>query len=273
MKLYELLQKPKPYEFASSIWTDKHIASQMLSAHLNPDIDAASYSPKRRERVQSFLYDRLVLSPGKKLIDLGCGPGLYAKYFAQNSIIVTGIDISENSIEYAKKSAAEEGLNIEYLVKDYRNSFGIDCFDAAICVWEDYGVLPPKDRVTFLKNVYDSLHKGGKFALDVLSDSVWDSFNEDSSWYTSESGFFRAYPHTVLHKTWLYPKERSFCNVDVVIDDTITAYYIHQTLFTPKRITAELENAGFIVESILGGLDGMSYSDKSQQIGVVAIKR
>lgn len=273
MILYELLQKPKPYEIAASIWTDEHIAAQMLCAHLNPDIDSASYNPKRMERVQSFLYDRLELSPEKKLIDLGCGPGLYTKYFAQRGIAVTGIDISINSIEYAKKSAKELGLDIEYLIKDYRNSFGIDCYDAAMCVWEDYGVLSLEDRLKFLENIYKSLHVGGRFAFDVLADSVWDSLKEDASWYTSESGFFRSYPHTVLHKTWLYPEQRSFCNSDIVIDDTITAYYIHQTLFTPQRVTEELSKAGFYVENILGGLDGIPYDEKSKQIGIVAIKR
>jgi len=45
------------------------------------------------------------------ILDLGCGPGLYAERFAIKGHKVTGIDFSENSIKYAKKSAAENNLN------------------------------------------------------------------------------------------------------------------------------------------------------------------
>ena len=36
MNLFNLLQKPQPYETDASIWTDKYISPQMHEAHLNP---------------------------------------------------------------------------------------------------------------------------------------------------------------------------------------------------------------------------------------------
>ena len=36
-----------------------------------------------------------------KILDLGCGPGLYAELLAKKGHSITGVDFSENSIQYA----------------------------------------------------------------------------------------------------------------------------------------------------------------------------
>ena len=54
----------------------------------------------------------LKLKEGKRVIDFGCGPGLYATRLAQKGAFVTGIDFSENSINYARTAAMEKGLSI-----------------------------------------------------------------------------------------------------------------------------------------------------------------
>ena len=78
MNLYDLLQKPQPYEMDASIWTDPSISPRMHEAHLDPASDAASYRPERREKICLHLMNKLNLQKGSRLLDLGCGPGLYA---------------------------------------------------------------------------------------------------------------------------------------------------------------------------------------------------
>ncbi|MDF2803240.1 MAG: cyclopropane-fatty-acyl-phospholipid synthase [Anaerocolumna sp.] len=272
MNLYDILQKPEVYNYGESIWTDAYIAPQMLLAHLDSLTDAASYNVERIHKVQSYLVNRLELVAGKNLIDLGCGPGLYTNYFGKLGVHVTGIDISESSILYAKEQAMKAGVDISYLVSDYRNPFGTNCYNSAMCIYEDYGVMSQKDRIAVLNNVNKALKYDGRFALDVTAASVWDTLSEDSNWYSLGKGFFRPHPHVVIYKRWLYPKEKAYCDAHVVIDDNITVYYTFQTLFTPESISGELKQAGFIVEDILGGLDGTPYDEKSSQIGIIARK-
>ena len=277
MNLFSLLQKPQPYEADTSIWTDKFINPKMHEAHLDPSHDAASFCPERREEICVYLFNELNLSAGKKLLDLGCGPGLYSQRFAQEGIIVTGIDISEYSLSYAQKKADEAGLDINYVLSDYRETFGLAEYDAAVIIYKDYGVLSYNDRMVFLKNVYSSLRVGGKFAIDVHSEKMWVSLvadiNEKQSWYTEESGFLRPHPHTVINKTWLYQEEKASCDVSVVIDDEVTRYITYDTYFTPERITSELEEAGFSVDVILNSLDGTQYDGNDVQLAVIASKR
>jgi len=172
MNLFNLLQKPQLYERDASIWTDKFINPQMNEAHLNPTNDAASYRPERREKICSYLISKLNLNKGTKLLDLGCGPGLYAQRFAQAGVSVTGIDMSEYSINYARSQAEKSGLEITYILQDYREPFGVNGFDAVVIISEDYGVLSYADRLKFLGNVFSSLRPGGKFAFDVASSEL-----------------------------------------------------------------------------------------------------
>ena len=56
------------------------------------------------------------------LLDLGCGPGIYAELFYQYGYQVTGIDLSKRSISYAQASAKQKGFDIIYLRSDYTKS-------------------------------------------------------------------------------------------------------------------------------------------------------
>ena len=118
---------------------------------------------------------------------------------------MTGVDQSAYSINYAKSQAEKTGLAITYILRDYREPFAADGFDAAVIISEDYGVLSPADRARFLGNVYAALRPGGKFALDVSSERAWEKLKENTGWYTQESGFLRPHPHVVLTRTWLFP--------------------------------------------------------------------
>ncbi|MCB1660659.1 MAG: hypothetical protein KDI39_20765, partial [Pseudomonadales bacterium] len=49
--ILQLQQKPAPFTPREPLfWNDPHISSQMLKAHLNPDIDAASRKPETIDR-------------------------------------------------------------------------------------------------------------------------------------------------------------------------------------------------------------------------------
>lgn len=83
---------------AEHFWTDPHIARQMLAAHLDPTTDAASRRPETIQRSVAWIVQTLGLRPGNRVLDLGCGPGLYAIRLAQDGLQVTGVDFSQNSI-------------------------------------------------------------------------------------------------------------------------------------------------------------------------------
>jgi ubiquinone/menaquinone biosynthesis C-methylase UbiE len=54
------------------------------------------------------------IAPGQRLLDVGCGSGQTAIPAAHRGLQVTGIDIAENLIEYARRRARAEGLVVRF---------------------------------------------------------------------------------------------------------------------------------------------------------------
>ena len=50
---------------------------------------------------------------------LGVGPGLYTTRFSEQGAVVTGIDLSKRSLDYARAIAAKSNLHIDYVLKNY----------------------------------------------------------------------------------------------------------------------------------------------------------
>ena len=103
--LFSLLQtvteRPRPFSVytASDLWTDEHTSGQMLAYHLNGDVDISSRRTSFIDDSVRWLEERFELSNNSRVIDFGCGPGLYTTRLARLGSEVHGIDFSARSIE------------------------------------------------------------------------------------------------------------------------------------------------------------------------------
>ncbi|MEA4889016.1 MAG: methyltransferase domain-containing protein [Clostridiaceae bacterium] len=212
------------------------------------------------------------MKPEDTVVDLGCGPGLYSSELARQGLKVTGIDLSENSIRYAKEHQPEQ--NIQYIRESYLNPFGREQFNAALLIYEDYGVLNPENRIILLKNIHDALMPGGHFAFDLCSLAALEKRKIASkpNWYIADSGFWRPHRHVVLEKTFFYEDIPVTCDFYAVLDSKLSIYRVWQTFFTPEAITQELEENGFRVERILSDLTGEPFQSDSPAFGVLCKK-
>lgn len=84
-ELKEITSKPQPYEFytAKDLWTDEHVSKKMLAYHLNESVDAASRNHAFIDRSCAWIIHKFGLGDGSKVIDFGCGPGLYTSRLAE----------------------------------------------------------------------------------------------------------------------------------------------------------------------------------------------
>jgi 2-polyprenyl-3-methyl-5-hydroxy-6-metoxy-1,4-benzoquinol methylase len=77
--------------------------------------------------------ERLAITPGTKMLDLGCGAGQIAIPAARAGVMVTGVDIATNQIEQARARARDEGLNIQFEEGDAEMlSYADGSFDVVI---------------------------------------------------------------------------------------------------------------------------------------------
>ena len=148
-QLTELQQKPAPFTPGEALfWNDPHISTQMLKVHLDPNVDAASRRPETIDRSIQWLIKMLGLKTGASILDLGCGPGLYASRFARAGLQVTGMDYSRNSIDYASQYASENNVNVTYRYQNYLELADENQYDAAFLIYGDFCPLNTEQRST-----------------------------------------------------------------------------------------------------------------------------
>ncbi len=275
LKLAALQDKPEPFSPGEPrFWTDPHIARQMLAAHLDPQTDAASRRPETIQQIVTWISQTLGLKAGDHLLDLGCGPGLYASAFAMQGLKVTGIDFSSNSIHYALEMAHQLGLQIEYRCQDYLQLQDEDRYQAALLIYGDFCPLSPQQRARLLANVQRALKPGGWFVLDVTTPHLRQRLGLKNGWYAAQSGFWKPGPHLVLEEGFAYDNDL-YLDQYIVIEENgkISVYRNWFQDYTPDTIRAELEANGFTVESLWGDLTGAPYQPDSDWIGVLARRK
>ncbi len=121
------------------------------------------YAPRRNEA--RLVFNRLRPNMGTKVLDVGCGDGVWTNDLAQKGWEITGLDISEEDVGTARSRARQMGSNCEMVVGDaqkmpFEDKLYDQCF--SICVLEH---IPDDDRV--FHEVSRVLKPGGTFILSV----------------------------------------------------------------------------------------------------------
>jgi SAM-dependent methyltransferase len=268
-KLHNLLHKPTLWERSlEPFWDDEHISKGMLEAHLNPDWDAASRRHDTIDRSVEWLSS--VIEAGSKVLDIGCGPGLYTKRLANKGYDVTGIDYSRRSIEYARSHDPKT----EYICQDYLTLDYVDSFDAITLIYCDYPALIPDERDTLLLKAHAALKPGGLFILDVNTGKYFANKHSRATWTLSEDGgYWSADPYICLEATHLY--EGGSVAVDqyvVITKDGIKRYLNWSSEFSVEKLAEEVAPFGFQVKGVFDDLWGSPYTGQAETLGFILQK-
>jgi SAM-dependent methyltransferase len=272
-QLIELQEKPAPFTPGEPLfWNDPHISKQMLDVHLDPDTEAASRKPETIDRAVQWFINTLGLKTGASLLDLGCGPGLYASRFARAGFHITGLDYSRRSIDYATQYASDNQLDVTYRYENYLELNDENLYNAAFLIYGDFCPLNPEQRKRLLHNVHRALKPDGKFVFDVSTRVHRKKYGNKNGWYAAQSGFWKPGPHLVLEEGFDYPEQSIWLDQYTVLepDGKMTVYRNWFQDYTPETITNELAENNFRVESLWGDLTGEPHVPDSEWIGVVA---
>jgi cyclopropane-fatty-acyl-phospholipid synthase len=118
-----------------------------------------------QELKMELICRKLGLSPGMRLLDIGCGWGGLARHAAtHHGCEVVGVTISEEQRRYAENLCAD--LPVEIRLQDYRDVEG--GFDRIACVgmFEHVG---PKNHRAFMKTARGLLKDDGLFLLHTIT--------------------------------------------------------------------------------------------------------
>lgn len=118
-----------------------------------------------------------------RILDAGCGSGIYAKMMAEKGANVTGIDVSSKMLEIAQRETPEE-YQITYLIGDlYNLPFGNNSFDIVICT---YVLENIKDILKIFQEFYRVLVPNGicifSISHPIRANSVKESKDGKEVW-------------------------------------------------------------------------------------------
>ncbi len=263
-KIIETVANPKPYDKGTDImWTDKHIGKFLLDVHIDPEIGAASRTAADIDKTIDMI-DKMIL-PASDILDLGCGPGLYAERLSKRGHKVTGVDFSQNSIDYAVKQREKSQSNVVYVHDNYLNLDFEGQFDLIMMIYCDFGVLIPEERMSLVKMIHKALRPGGIFLFDGIDEETIERLNFTSTWEISEGGFWKPDPYICLSKSFHFKENKATLDQHLVIgdDDSFRLYRFWNHYFNQEDVEKIFSPVGFSkVEAIKGLLTGSEpYND------------
>jgi len=275
MPLYELLreltQVPEPFAVGGphELWTDPHVQRQLLACHLDPDVAAASREHAFIDRSLDWIVATLDVRSDTRVLDLGCGPGLYANPLAAHGARVHGIDLSRLSVEAARRRAGSDRATFE--VGDYLTA-PLPEHDVALLIYCDYCALPPGDRRRLLERVRARMVDGGRLLVDLHSEQRFATLTEACTIADRlMDGFWAPGEYVGVHQAILYPGERVALDRYVVVEPerrrTVHAWLAHLTV---DQARAEFQEAGFRVVEVLGDVTGTAFDPAAPEFALLS---
>lgn len=193
----------------------------------------------------------LGLKEGGTLLDAGCGKGRHASLVAEKGLDVTGIDLSEYSIEAARKL---ESGNLHFYKHDLRQPFWINYFDYALNLFNSFGYFKTRrENEAAIRTLSQSLNAKGKLVLDYVNVHY-----AEEHFIHSETKSIQGYDFLITN--WM--DEDYFYKKIEVEHDSFTEPHIYTeklAKFSLGDFTDMLAYQGMQIEDVFGDYDLGSY--------------
>jgi SAM-dependent methyltransferase len=181
-------------------WNDPAFSARMLREHLDESHGAASRRSAERAAQIDWLWTRLALAPGKRVLDLTCGPGLYAVALARRGCQVTGVDFGPAALAYARQLAAEQAVTAtcHFIEQDVRTvTPPAASYAAALILYGQLAVFTRAEAAALVKTAAASLQPGGRLCIELLDQDRVDK-KQSTWWFTDDRGLWGDAPFVHL---------------------------------------------------------------------------
>jgi cyclopropane-fatty-acyl-phospholipid synthase len=143
--------------------------------------DGMSLADAQRAKFE-LVCSKLGLRTGMRMLDVGCGWGSLSIHAARHhGVHVTGITLSREQLDFARKRAADQGVSdlVDFRLLDYRDLATVPSghgagFDAAASL-EMGEHVGDEQYPTFVSTVFRALEPGAPFLVQQMSRAAGDS--------------------------------------------------------------------------------------------------
>lgn len=264
MRLTEIITSPRPpvpwAEGDNIPWNDPAFSRRMLTEHLTQAHDLASRKATTIAGHVAWIDQEVLGGRPARILDLGCGPGLYTTALAKLGHVCAGIDFGPASVAYAKETAERERLAALHTLGDVRTTPYGDGFDLVMMLYGELNVFKPADADAILRRCRAALKPGGKLLLEPHTyEGVKSQVAERRTWRASRGGLWSERPHLYLEESFWDEGTRAVTTRYFVVDAETaetTRYASSCQAYTPEEYVLLLERAGFVRVRLLDGLGG-----------------
>jgi SAM-dependent methyltransferase len=281
MKLLDVVRResvPKPWAEGEKIpWNDPDFSRRMLNEHLSQEHDAASRRFEIIDRHVRWIHDQVLKGNPTRILDLGCGSGLYTNRLARLGHRCVGIDFSPASIAYAKEQAEEEGLECTYIQQDIRMADYGDGYGLVMLIFGEFNVFRPEEARGILEKAYRALMSDGFLLLEPHTfEAVLKIGEQPSSWYSAEEGLFSDEPHFCLQENFWDAEDNVAIERYYIINAVTGEVARHSAstqAYTDGQYRSLLVDCGFGEVEFYLSLDGRTGGARSDLTVVLSQKR
>ncbi|MDR3692219.1 MAG: class I SAM-dependent methyltransferase [Fimbriimonas sp.] len=229
-------------------WDDEAFSERMLAEHLDQGHDLASRSLTWIESACKWIHEDVMHGRGGRILDLGCGPGLYAERLAALGHKVTGIDFAPAAIRYARERVPDA----DFRLGDMRSIEYGSGYDLVMLLFGEIGPFCPEERRSILARAAQATVEDGLFVLEVhRPEPLREACARPSTWSSRSSGLFSPDPHLMLSESdwWDEESAAAFRTVIVTSREVMVAREAVAALSIERWIES-LSQSGWILQAI-----------------------
>lgn len=187
-----------------------------------------------------LIWSALDLKPTNAL-EVACGTGKISRMLAEEGLHMTGVDISEEMIEEAKKLCNEAGLSIDFFVSDVCEMSLGKKFDCAFSFFDSLNNILEYDKfIAALTRVREHLKMGGCFLFDLNTAYAFEMRMFDQK---------ETDKHAKVRYRWIshWDRDNKICRIDMEFwtNKERFAETHWQKAYTNEEIFEAMEKAGF----------------------------
>ena len=281
MNLTEIIRRaspPEPWAEGDNLpWNEPEFSARMLAEHLSQAHDAASRRSETVDRHVAWIYGHVLGGKPARVLDLGCGPGLYTSRLARLGCECVGVDWAPAAITYAREAAARDALACRYLQQDVRSADYGAGFDLAMMLFGEFNVFSPEDVRRILRKARAALREGGTLLLEPHTmEGVRQIGLASPAWSAHPTGLFSERPHLLLQESHWRPEHRIAVMRWYVVDAETAAvarYSASYQAYADGEYVALLRECGFADARFFPSLTGKPDGGTEGLMALSAIAR
>jgi SAM-dependent methyltransferase len=281
MDLIDLVHRqaiPVPWSEGEKIpWHDPDFSQRMLLEHLSQEHDAASRRLETIDKHVAWIHHSVLSGQATRILDLGCGPGLYTSRLAKLGHECVGIDFSPASIAHAKRCAQVDSLRCSYSQQDIRIAGYGQGYGLVMFIFGEFNVFRPSEARSILEKAHQALAEGGRLLLEAHTFAAVHAIGEQPrSWYSADSGLFSDRPHICLTESFWDSQQNVATERYFILDSLtgrVTRHAASTQAYTGEQYQSLLEECGFGQVHFYPSLRGDVDRSQSDFLVLVAQKR